>query len=327
MLQVQGLRISAKTRNGVLPLVRGIDFDLEPGGTLGLVGESGSGKTVTCLALLGLLPRRSIDIAAGRMRFAGRDLLGLSSREWRKLRGRDIAMVFQDPMTSLNPLLHCGEQVAEAIRAHQGLGRAAARQRALELLEQMGLEEPERRYRQYPFELSGGMRQRVLIAVALSCKPRLLIADEPTTALDVTLQAQILELIRERQRRDGMALILITHDLAVARGSVDELLVLYAGEAVERGPAARVLEGPRHPYTLGLLQSLPPWDARMHRLLAIEGVVPHPEEVIPGCRFHPRCAFAGDRCRRETPRLGGMGDHAGSCHFSEQIAAHRRGAV
>ena len=324
MLEVQALRISARTRQGELPLVRGLDFELAPGGTLGLVGESGSGKTVTCLALLGLLPRRSLKVEAGRLRFAGRDLLGLSSREWRRLRGRDVAMVFQDPMTSLNPLMHCGEQVAEAIRAHQGQGRGEAKRRAVELLEQMGLEDPERRYRQYPFELSGGMRQRVLIAVALSCKPKLLIADEPTTALDVTLQAQILDLIRERQRKDGMALILITHDLAVARGNVDELMVLYAGEAVERGPASQVLEGPRHPYTLGLLQSLPPWEARMPRLLAIEGVVPHPGETISGCRFHPRCAFAGDRCRREVPVLTGRNGHFGACHFSEQISAHGR---
>jgi oligopeptide/dipeptide ABC transporter ATP-binding protein len=211
--------------------------------------------------------------------------------------------------------------VAEVIRVHQGKDRKQARLIALELLEQMGLPETERRYRQYPFELSGGMRQRVMIAAALSCRPKLLIADEPTTALDVTLQAQILELIRQRRSRDGMALLLITHDLAVARENVEKLLVLYAGGAVEKGEAARVLEAPRHPYTMGLLQSLPPWSGRMHRLLAIEGVVPHPADSVPGCRFHPRCAFAGERCRREVPEWVGVSGRVSACHFADQLSA------
>ena len=319
MLKVKGLRITALTPEGEIPLVRGIDFHLKPEHTLGLVGESGSGKTLTCMALLGLLPKRGLRVEADCLEFKGQNLLTLSKREWRKIRGREIAMVFQDPMTSLNPLMKCGEQVSEAIRAHQQKGHFEAKLRALKLLEQMGLTEPERQYHQYPFELSGGMRQRVLIAIALSCRPKLLIADEPTTALDVTLQAQILELMRERQRKDGMSLILITHDLAVARENVQDLMVLYAGETVEKGPISEVLESPQHPYTMGLLRSLPPWTARVPRLQAIEGVVPQPNQRIPGCRFNPRCSFMTGRCREEVPLFKGREGHDEACHIGEQI--------
>jgi len=257
MLEVSNLSVAFKSDLGFVSVTHHIDFTLEAGATLGIVGESGSGKSVTSMAVMGLLPQRSSRVTADRLAFDGRDMLKLSPGDWRGLRGKDIAMVFQDPMTSLNPLMRCGEQIAEAIRFHQGKGRREAKLEAVALLDRMGIPNPERRVEAFPFELSGGMRQRVMIAMALSCRPKLLIADEPTTALDVTIQAQILKLIRELQKDYGMALMLITHDLGIVRDMVENLLVMYAGRVVEKGRAAEVLDHPTHPYTLGLLRSIP----------------------------------------------------------------------
>ncbi|MDB5047860.1 MAG: Peptide transporter ATP-binding protein [Fibrobacteres bacterium] len=313
MLEVSNLSVAFKSDQGFVPVTHNIGFSLEAGATLGIVGESGSGKSVTSMAVMGLLPKRSARVTADRLSFAGRDMLKLSAGEWRGLRGKDIAMVFQDPMTSLNPLMRCGEQIAEAIRFHQGKGRHEARMDAIGLLDRMGIPNPERRVEAFPFELSGGMRQRVMIAMALSCRPKLLIADEPTTALDVTIQAQILKLIRELQKDYGMALMLITHDLGIVRDMVEELIVMYAGRVVEKGRAADVLDHPTHPYTLGLLRSIPSLYQKVRRLTSIEGVVPKPADVVPGCRFHPRCFMAVDACRRTEPLLEGDGSQCSAC--------------
>ncbi|MEO6097319.1 MAG: ABC transporter ATP-binding protein [Fibrobacteria bacterium] len=313
MLEVSNLSVAFKSDLGFVPVTKGVTFSLDPGATLGIVGESGSGKSVSSLALMGLLPQRSARVTADVLKFDGRELLKLGPKEWRGLRGKDIAMVFQDPMTSLNPLMRCGEQIAEAIRFHQGKGRAEARTAAVGLLDRMGIPDPERRADAYPFELSGGMRQRVMIAMALSCRPRLLIADEPTTALDVTIQAQILKLIRELQKEYGMALLLITHDLGVVRDMVEDLLVMYAGRMVETGKAADVLAKPTHPYTLGLLRSIPSLERKVARLASIEGVVPKPADIVPGCRFHPRCFMAVDACRQVEPPLEGESGQKSAC--------------
>ncbi len=326
MLEVRNLRVafaSDREASASVDAVRGLDLDLESGGTLGLVGESGSGKSVTSLALMGLLGP-SAKVTAQSLRFEGRDLLANGPQDWRALRGRRIAMVFQDPMTSLNPLMTCGEQVAEGMRLHLGRTRAQAKSDTVALFERMEIGEPERRYSQYPFELSGGLRQRVMIAIALACKPRLLIADEPTTALDVTVQAEILRLLRERQAEEGMALLLITHDLGVVADMVEKVQVLYAGAPVESGPTGEVLRRPRHPYTLGLLRSVPPLRRRLEHFEAIAGTVPSPQERIDGCRFHPRCFMAEERCRVETPPGGGGGlgsERRAACHFPEQVPA------
>jgi peptide/nickel transport system ATP-binding protein len=313
MLEVSNLSVAFKGDSDFIPVTKGVTFSLAPGATLGIVGESGSGKSVSSLALMGLLPQRSARVTADRLSFEGRDLLKIGPKEWRGLRGKDIAMVFQDPMTSLNPLMRCGEQIAEAIRFHQGKGRAEARTAAVGLLDRMGIPDPDRRADAYPFELSGGMRQRVMIAMALSCRPKLLIADEPTTALDVTIQAQILKLIRDLQQEYGMALMLITHDLGVVRDMVEELLVMYAGRVVETGKAADVLARPTHPYTLGLLRSIPSLDRKVARLASIEGVVPKPADIVPGCRFHPRCFMAVDACRQAEPALEGDAGQRSAC--------------
>jgi peptide/nickel transport system ATP-binding protein len=305
--------------SGFGPVTTGIDLSLEPGATLGVVGESGSGKSVTSMAIMGLLPKRSARVTADRLTFNGKDLLTLGAKDWRTLRGRDIAMVFQDPMTSLNPLMRCGEQIAEAIRFHQGKGKREAKTESIALLERMGIPNPDRRYLAYPFELSGGMRQRVMIAIALSCRPKLLIADEPTTALDVTIQAQILGLIRDLQKSYGMALMLITHDLGVVADMVEELIVMYAGRVVERGRASAILNSPTHPYTLGLLRSIPSLDRKVERLASIEGVVPKPADIVPGCRFHPRCFMAVEACKRQEPPMAGDAGQSSACIRREEL--------
>ncbi|MBW8889741.1 MAG: ABC transporter ATP-binding protein [Fibrobacteres bacterium] len=319
MLQVSDLTVAFKGERDFVPVTKGVSFDLAPGATLGIVGESGSGKSVTSLALMGLLPRRSARVTATRMAFAGKDLLALPPREMRALRGKDIAMVFQDPMTSLNPLMRCGEQIAETIRFHQGKGRGQAKLEAVALLDRMGIPDPGKRSRTYPFEMSGGMRQRVMIAIALSCRPKLLIADEPTTALDVTIQAQILRLIRELQKDFGMALMLITHDLGIVKDTVEDLLVMYAGRIVERGKAAQLLKRPSHPYTLGLLRSIPSLSGKSERLASIEGVVPKPSDTVPGCRFHPRCFMSVEACKRAEPPLVGEAGQASACIRREEL--------
>ncbi len=302
------------TPAGSVPVVGGVSFGVECGRTVGLVGESGCGKTVTALSILRLLPERSARVAGGRVLFGGRDLLALAPRELRRIRGNRIAMVFQEPMSSLNPVLSIGQQTAEPLRIHRGLSRRAAWERAGELLQLVGLPEPERQLRQYPHELSGGMRQRVMIAMAVACEPELLIADEPTTALDVTIQAQILKLLRELRQRVGMAMIFITHDLALVAEIADEVCVMYAGRIVERATVAELFGAPRHPYTRGLLRCTPRLENAVlgggrQPLPVIPGEVPEPARLPSGCPFHPRCELgrSDPRCREQAPPLADDG--------------------
>jgi oligopeptide/dipeptide ABC transporter ATP-binding protein len=282
--------------------VDGVSFDLRKGETLGLVGESGCGKSVTSLSIMRLIPPPG-RFEGGRVLLRGDDLLTLDERRMREVRGRDLAMIFQEPMTSLNPAHTCGEQIDEAIRLHMGLDPKGTRERTVELLRRVGIPDPEGRADEYPHRLSGGMRQRVMIAMALSCDPSLLIADEPTTALDVTIQAQILDLLARMREALGMAVLLITHDLGVVAEAADRVAVMYAGRIVEHTPAARLFETPRHPYTRGLLESLPRIGARARRLTAIPGSVPDPARFPTGCRFHPRCPLADGRCETRAPEL------------------------
>jgi len=314
LLSVRDLTVAFETRRGSFEAVRGVSFDVRAGKTLGVVGESGSGKSVTAMALMQLLPD-SAQVMAGSVHFAGRDLGALSERDMLKVRGREIAMVFQDPMASLNPILTVGHQLMEPLRLHMGLGKKEARVRGEELLALVRIPSPTQIMRAYPHELSGGMRQRVMIAMALSCGPKLLIADEPTTALDVTTQAQILELLRDLQERLHMSVLLITHDLGVVAEFADEVMVMYAGQAVERSPVAALFEKPGHPYTEGLLRSMPPLeDEDPETLPAIEGNVASPFDLPSGCAFHPRCPYAWDDCRKQTPVLARLGrDHDAAC--------------
>jgi peptide/nickel transport system ATP-binding protein len=297
LLEVDDLTVTL----GGLPLIDGVSFHLAEGGVLGLVGESGSGKSITALSILRLLPERAV--LSGRVRFHGRDLAGASEAELEELRGAAISMIFQEPMTALNPVLTVGHQIVETIRRHQRLGRAAARRHAVEMLARVGIPDPATRIASYPHEMSGGMRQRVMIAMALACNPRLLIADEPTTALDVTIQAQILELLANLQAELGMSVILITHDLGVIVEIAHEVLVMYAGKAVERASLGDLFERPLHPYTEGLMRSVPSLEEDRARLDTIPGVVPPPTEILPGCRFAPRCDHARPACGRAVPPL------------------------
>jgi len=312
LLEVDNLSVVLPTERGPLRAVSGVSLSLAPGRTLGIVGESGSGKTMLSRAILRLLPHGAT--VSGKARIDGRDLYALPREALRRLRGRELAVIFQDPMTSLNPVLSIGGQIAEALREHLGFGHAAAALRAIELLASVGIPEAERRARQFPHQLSGGMRQRVAIAIALSCEPRLLIADEPTTALDVTVQAQILDLLaRERQKR-GMAMILITHDLGIVAGRTDAVAVMYAGGIVERAPTRALFKNMRNPYAEALLAAIPKLDAPAHApLAAIGGAPPDPTRLPSGCAFHPRCRYAQERCRRETPALTAA-DPAGHCY-------------
>jgi oligopeptide/dipeptide ABC transporter ATP-binding protein len=293
--------------------VDGVSLSVRPGRTLGIVGESGCGKSVLSLSVMRLVPRPG-RIAGGAIRFDGRDLLALPEAEMRALRGGSIGMIFQEPMTSLNPVHTVGRQIVEAVRAHRDLSPKAAKELAIESLRRVRIPAPERRFEEYPHQLSGGMRQRVMIAMALACAPRLLIADEPTTALDVTIQAQILDLLRALQEETGMAIILITHDLGVVAEMADEVAVMYGGRVVETGPVQAVFGDAQHPYTLGLFGSVPRLDGESQTLLAIEGTVPPPFALPRGCRFHPRCGFATERCRVEMPELRSLGPgHVVAC--------------
>jgi len=283
--------------------VDGVDFSLERGRTLGIVGESGCGKSVTALSIMGLVPRPPGRIVAGEVRFEGEDLLRLSPARLRELRGARLSMIFQEPMTSLNPAFTVGDQVAEALLRHEKTSRKEAKHNAIEMLRRVRIPSPERRARDYPHRLSGGMRQRVMIAMALACNPQLLIADEPTTALDVTIQAQILELMRALRSELGTAIILITHDLGVIAELADDVIVMYAGKVVERCPVSSLFTEPHHPYTIGLLGSIPRLDLAQQRLSAIEGTVPDAAAMPAGCRFHARCPFAVNKCREEVPPL------------------------
>jgi peptide/nickel transport system ATP-binding protein len=302
LLSIEGVSVSLPTPRGLLRAVDGVDLALPAGRTLGVVGESGCGKTMLSRAILQLLPKRAT--LKGRVMFNGRDLASLPPEELRRLRGPELAVVFQDPMTSLNPVLTIGTQIIETLQAHLGLDTANATRRATELLAEVGIPAPGQRLRQYPHQLSGGMRQRVAIAIALSCEPKLLIADEPTTALDVTVQAQILDLLAREQQRRHMAMILITHDLGVVAGRTDEVAVMYAGRVVERAPTPRLFRHMRMPYTEALLAAIPKLDSAPHTPLpAIGGRPPDPTRPLPGCSFAPRCKYADSVCEHTKPTL------------------------
>ena len=303
LLTVTDLRTYFHTDGGVARAVDGVSFALHEGQTLGLVGESGCGKSVTSLSVMRLIPDPPGQVVSGTIAFKGRELLGLTDPEMRDVRGNDIAMIFQEPMTSLNPVFTCGFQIDEAVRLHQGLGWASARERTIEMLQRVGIPDPAQRADAYPHQLSGGMRQRVMIAMALSCNPDLLIADEPTTALDVTIQAQILELLEQLQEELGMAVLMITHDLGVIAEVADRVAVMYAGKIVEAGPVTEIFAHPRHPYTLGLLASVPRLGERRKRLSVIPGTVPDAARFPEACRFAPRCARAEPICRNQEPDL------------------------
>jgi dipeptide transport system ATP-binding protein len=302
LLEVDDLNVEFGRRDQGFRAVDAVHLRVEEGEVLGIVGESGSGKSVTSLAIMGLIPYPG-RVSAERLSFAGRDLLGMGARERRMLAGKDIAMIFQEPMTSLNPCFTVGFQILEALRVHEGGRRAARRRRALELLDQVGIPAPDTRLGAFPHQLSGGMNQRVMIAMAIACNPRLLIADEPTTALDVTIQAQILDLLLALQRERGMALVLITHDMGVVAETAERVAVMYAGQVVEQRPVEELFESPRHPYTAALLDALPERNAGARRLPTIPGVVPGVWDRPSGCLFHPRCRLANERCRREAPLL------------------------
>jgi len=315
LLEVHDLETVFVSRAGNVEAVRGVSFELEAGRTLGLVGESGCGKSATALSIMRLLPPAG-RIAGGRIELGGLDLARASKRTLRQVRGKRVAMVFQDSMTSLNPLLTVGRQITESLTLHLGLGRREAEQKAAELLEEVGVPEPSRRLEQFPHQLSGGLRQRAAVAVALAADPEVLIADEPTTALDVTVQAQLLELLKREQEQRQMAVLLITHDLGVVARMSDQLCVMYAGRIVERGPAAEIFRHPRHPYTLGLLRSVPRLDRPLERRLpSIAGAPPEMWRLPSGCPFRPRCGYAVARCANDDPvlELVGAAGHSAAC--------------
>ncbi|WP_163852770.1 ABC transporter ATP-binding protein [Paenibacillus elgii] len=303
LLEVQGLQTEFVTRSGVVRAVDGVDLVLHKGETLGVVGESGCGKSVTSMSIMGLLPKGVSRIAGGDIRYNGTSLLSLSAAELRKIRGNKMAMIFQEPMTSLNPVFKIGSQIAETVRFHLKLSKKEAWSRAVEMLTKVGIPRPEQIAMEYPHQLSGGMRQRVMIAMAMACGPEVLIADEPTTALDVTIQAQILDLMRELQEAQGTAVLLITHDLGVVAETCQRVVVMYAGQVVEETDVKTLFRQPKHPYTRGLLASLPQLAGEQHRLEPIPGSVPNPAEMPKGCRFAPRCAFRTDACDNVPPQL------------------------
>jgi oligopeptide/dipeptide ABC transporter ATP-binding protein len=324
LLDVQDLRTQFDTSTGTVLAVDGISYAVSEGEIAGIVGESGCGKSVSALSILRLIPNPPGRIVSGRILFAGKDLLVLRDPEIRKVRGRQIGMVFQEPMTSLNPVLTIGLQLCETMELHLGLTRAQAERRAADLLGMVGISEPARRLRQYPHQLSGGMRQRIMIALALSCEPKLIIADEPTTALDVTIQAQILELMKDLTRRLGVALVIITHNLGIVARYADRVHVMYAGKIVESGTAAEIYHKPAHPYTLGLLRSVPRMDRpRGERLIPINGQPPDLTRRIPGCAYQPRCSYAVGRCERQAPQLEERGGtQTSACFEYPRLARH-----
>jgi len=327
LLSIKDLVVEFKTEDGIVHAVDGVSYDLFPGETLGIVGESGSGKSVSTLALLGLIPQPPGRIARGTAMFKGRDLLKLKKRDLRRVRGNEVAMIFQDPMTSLNPVLTVGFQLGEAIKTHFPDEKSdAVKQRVVDLLRLVGVPNAETRYDQYPHEFSGGMRQRAMIAMAITNSPSLLIADEPTTALDVTIQAQVLEVMKRVQEETEAATILITHDLGIVAEMCDRVLVMYAGHIVESGTVETIFRAPRHPYTIGLMNSLPKLTEDEEWLEPITGAPPSLIDLPPGCPFHPRCFLAREKCRQENPPLvpvdGGAG-HASACHFSEELVGRK----
>ena len=314
LLRVENLRVGFGRPGREQIAVDGVSFTLAPGEVLGIVGESGCGKSVTALSILRLIPDPPGRIVGGRILLRGQDLAGMDEKTMNRIRGKDISMIFQEPMTALNPVFRVGEQISETLRAHEGLSRSEARARALRLIEKVGIGNPEQRLDQYPHELSGGMRQRIMIAIALACGPQILIADEPTTALDVTIQAQILVLLRDLQRELGMAVVLITHDLGVVAQVVDRVVVMYAGRIVEEGSVAAVFARPSHPYTRLLLESIPLLEGQQDRLRTIPGMVPSLSNQPAGCRFHPRCPDARPACQERAPASVEVGPgHRAAC--------------
>ncbi len=321
LLEVQGLRTWFHTDEGVAKAVDGVTYTVKKGETLGVVGESGCGKSVTALSVMQLLPMPPGKFEGGRILFRGQDLLTKSDDEMREIRGNEIAMIFQEPMSALNPVFTVGDQIMETVMLHRGLDREAARAHAIEMLQKVGIPSPEQRVDEYPHQLSGGMRQRVMIAIAMSCDPALLIADEPTTALDVTIQAQILDLMRELQDSDGMSMLLITHDLAVVAETAHHVAVMYAGKVVEYSPVEELFANPRHPYTIGLFRSLPDLASEGERLETIPGIVPSAYSFPSGCRFRTRCPIATERCAKEEPALLNLEvgkEHTVACHHLEE---------
>jgi len=322
LLEVKDLRTYFQTEDGTVKAVDGISFELKQGETLGIVGESGSGKSVANLSIMRLIPEPPGKIVSGSVMFRGRDVLRLSPREVRNLRGRRIAMIFQDPMTSLNPFMRISKQLMEATQLHLGHSKEKAREHAIEMLEHVGIPDAGERADSYPHEFSGGMRQRVMIAMALSCQPELLIADEPTTALDVTIQAQILELIKRLKAESGASVILITHDLGVVAGMTDHIIVMYAGKVFEQAPTTELFERPGNPYTRGLLRSVPDPTAEQGKLYQIPGLPPDLAHLPAGCPFAPRCERAEEICRQEFPPFVQLApDHHSLCHFADEVYA------
>jgi len=324
LLSIRDLTVEFGTEDGVVKAVTGVSYDVFPGETVGVVGESGSGKSVSVMSLLGLIPSPPGRVVAGQATFQGRDLLSMKKRELRDLRGGDVAMVFQDPMTSLNPVLTIGNQIVEAIRVHNpDVKEAEATKRVVDLLALVGVPNPDTRIDQYPHEFSGGMRQRAMIAMSIANQPKLLIADEPTTALDVTIQAQIIEVLKAAQRETHAATILITHDLGLVAELCDRVVVMYGGRVVEAGDVYTIFANPRHPYTVGLMDSLPKLIGEEEMLRPITGQPPSLISLPPGCAFHPRCFLSGGRmrCRTDVPPLRPIGDteHLSACHFAEEL--------
>ncbi len=318
LLRIRDLRVQFRTDAGLVRAVDGIDFEVGQGETLALVGESGCGKSVTALSILGLVPRPPGEIASGVIEFEGEDLLRVDEARLRAIRGNDVAMIFQEPMTSLNPVYTVGDQIMESIVLHRALSAEQARKDAISMLHRVGIPEPGRRVDEYPHQMSGGMRQRVMIAMALACDPKLLIADEPTTALDVTIQAQILDLLSQLQRELGMSILLITHDLGVVAETAHRVVVMYAGSVVEQAVVQELFDRPRHPYTAGLLHSIPKLEEACAELQPIEGNVPDALDFPSGCKFHPRCPHVMQRCRREAPPVI---DHAGRAGAAPHLGA------
>lgn len=320
LLQVRNLETTFYTDDGVVPAVDGVSFSLREREILGIVGESGSGKSVTSLSVMGLIPSPPGKISNGEIIFDGKDLVQMKEKEMRKIRGNEIAMIFQEPMTSLNPLFTIGKQLNEAVLLHNhGWSKKQATERSIEMMKLVGLPRAEELIKEYPHQLSGGMRQRVMIAMALVCDPKVLIADEPTTALDVTIQAQILQLMRELNHRLNTAVMLITHDLGVVAETCERVVVMYGGQIVEEGPVSEIFKNPQHPYTKGLIQSIPDMRVKKDRLYSIPGSVPKPGSIEIGCRFAERCEFAFDRCTKENPPIYQTGEqHTSRCFLVEE---------
>ncbi len=332
LLSIRDLTVEFRTEDGIVRAVSGVSYDVFPGETVGVVGESGSGKSVSVMSMLGLIPVPPGRIVAGQATFVGRDLINMRKKDLRELRGGDVAMVFQDPMTSLNPVLTIGDQISEAIRAHNpGVKDAEAMKRVVDLLTLVGVPNPDQRTKQYPHEFSGGMRQRAMIAMAIANEPKLLIADEPTTALDVTIQAQIIEVLKKAQHETHAATILITHDLGLVAELCDRVVVMYGGRVVETGDVFTIFSNPRHPYTVGLMDSLPKLVGKDEMLRPISGQPPSLINLPPGCAFHPRCFLSAGRprCRTEVPPLRPVGDaeHLSACHFAEELQERRADPV